>query len=177
MPGPLPQPQRRRRNAPTIPTTELPAAGRKGAPPRPPKSVTLATAGAAWWRWAWHTPQAAAWSPGDVYVIARRACLEDDLAALADIEAIDWSTLADADWQDPETAHEQLLMLRSMVSGLASLAAGKLAILREARELDDRLGLTPKAMAQLRWRIIDEEAQQAPPAVATAPPTEPGRAG
>jgi len=120
MGGPLPNPNRRRRNAPTIPTTSLPAAGRKGAPPKPPRSIALGDAATAWWRWAWHTPQAAAWSKGDLYVTARRAQLEDAMAESAPA-----------------------------------------SILREARELDDRLGLSPKGMAALRWVIIDAEAAEA----------------
>jgi len=78
MPGPLPKAagQRRRRNAPTIPTTKLPAGGREGQPPKCP--YQLGRAGRAWWTWAWHTPQAAAWSDGDLFALARRARLEDD---------------------------------------------------------------------------------------------------
>jgi hypothetical protein len=121
MPGPLPSPNARRRNAPTIPTTDLPAEGRKGRAPACP--YKLGKAGAAWWRWAWKLPQACGWSPGDLYVVARRARLEDD---------------------------EQTS-----------------ATLREARELDDRLGLTPKGMGALRWRIVEKPAADAPVPAAT----------
>jgi len=114
MPGPLPNATRRRRNAPTIPTTVLPVGGRKGRAPKLPPFARLGDAGRAWWLWAWHTPQAAAWAPGHEGVVARRASLED--------------ALAESD-------------------------GAPLALLREVRELDDRLGLTPKAMAQLRWTI------------------------
>lgn len=121
MPGPLPNPQRVRRNAPTIPTTNLPAGGRKGAAPKPPKWMQLDVAAKAWWAWAWSTPQAAAWSDGDLVTLARRARLEDVLG------------------EDP----------------------ANMAVSREARELDDRFGLTPKGMAALRWKIVadtvDEE--------------------
>jgi hypothetical protein len=81
--GPLPNPNARRRNAPTIPTTVLPAGGRKGPAPRVPATYKLMTAGKAWWRWAWSLPQAAAWDTGSHYALARRAQLEDTLAALA----------------------------------------------------------------------------------------------
>ena len=47
--------------------------------------------------------------------------------------------------------------VRRAVSRLASLATGRLGIMREMRELDDRLGLTPKAMAQLRWTVVAED--------------------
>ena len=84
MPGPLPNPNRRRRNALTIPTTKLPASGRPGAVPKPPAWVQLGDAGRGWWRWAWKTPQASGWGTkaGQEVVVARRASLEDDLAAL-----------------------------------------------------------------------------------------------
>lgn len=81
MPGPLPKPagQRRRNNPPTIPTTELPASGRAGSVPKPPRWIPLGPAGSAWWKWAWKTPQAAAWAPGHEVALARRAALEDDV--------------------------------------------------------------------------------------------------
>jgi hypothetical protein len=76
----------------------------------------LGTAGKAWWAWAWKLPHACAWSAGDLYVVARRARLEDDA--------------------------------RTVTSE------------REMRELDDRLGLTPKGMAALRWRIVEPAAAE-----------------
>lgn len=121
MPGPLPVPGAARRNAPTIPTTALPASGRKGPAPDLPGDVKLGSAGAAWWEWAWHTPQAAAWDAGSLYVVARRARLQDLLESDGEVNA---------------------------------------AMAREIRELDDRLGLTPKALAALRWKIVDDSEVQ-----------------
>ena len=148
MPGPLPKAadQRRRRNAPTIPTTKLPASGRAGAPPESP--YELAEAGAAWWDWAWHTPQAAAWSAGDLYVIARRASFEDYLAALHDIEGLDLCDLLEA---------ENAKAFRFVVQRIAAMATNKLQITKEMREIDDRLGLTPKGFAALRWEVAPDE--------------------
>jgi hypothetical protein len=71
----------------------------------------------AWWVWAWHTRQAAAWDDGALYAIARRARLQDVMESDGEIN-------------------------------------GSMA--REIREMDDRLGLTPKAMAALRWKIVEE---------------------
>lgn len=158
MAGPLPETNRRRRNTPTIPTTTLPAAGRKGTTPRPPKWVELSEAGRAWWKWAWRTPQAAAWSPGDLVAIARRATIEDDLATYRDVQNLDIAELLET------PADDRTKLLEFVMRSLHSLAAGKLAIAREARELDDRLGLTPKAMAALRWKI--EETKPNEPAAA-----------
>ena len=154
MPGPLPNPERVRRNAPTVPTTNLPAGGRRGTAPSAPKSVDLDEAGKAWWKWAWHTPQAAAWSEGDLYVVAHRASLEDDLAALDSIPGV--TALFALSGDD---------LLGGQLKKLASMTAGRTAVLREMRELDDRLGLTPKGLAALRWKIVPEiEEQQAPAA-------------
>lgn len=146
---PLPEPVRRRRNAPTIPTTKLPAAGRDGPVPRPPKTAGLGTAGKAWWRWAWSTPQAAAWDGGATQVVVRRARLEDVLVTLEAVEFLDPPV-------DPDEMAGWLVTVRAAVATLKGLAAGSLSVLREMRELDDRLGLSPKALAQLRWTIGDE---------------------
>lgn len=137
--GPLPDPHARRRNAPTIPTTDLPAGGRVGRVPPLPRRIRLGPAGKAWWRWAWRTPQAAAWDGGGfLELIARRAGLEDDLAALERP-----APPGDVGGFDP---------LFAKIA--AALVAARTPVLREARELDDRLGLSPKGLAALRWRIV-----------------------
>lgn len=160
MPGPLPNPQRSRRNPPTIPTTDLPAGGRKGAVPKPPKWVELGPKGLAWWRWAWRTPQAAAWSSGHEAFVANRASLEDDLAAIdRGVDGVDVRDLVGL--EDQEMAQT----IDFLVRRLHGLAVGRLAVLKECREMDDRLGLTPKSLAALRWRIVAEDD---PPAEAKA---------
>lgn len=148
--GPLPDPKHRHREAPAIPTTSLPVGGRKGDPPTRPAHVELAAAGEAWWLWAWATPQAAAWSAGDLYVVARRAALEDDLATIAQVDNLDALGLVD---EDDEI--ESIRTVRAIISRLAALCSGRLAIMKEMRELDTRLGLTPKGRSDLRWEIVD----------------------
>lgn len=64
-----------------ITTHKLPATGRQGPPPRCP--YTLGSAGRAWWRKAWKTPQACAWNEGHIYTVARRALLEDVLERIS----------------------------------------------------------------------------------------------
>lgn len=150
--GPLPNPQRRRANQPTIATTALPAAGRTGPTPDAPASADLSTAGLAWWEWAWHTPQATAWDAGSLYVIARRASLEDDLATMGHLESLDAIDLLRA---------EDARAFRELVTRLSALAGGRLKVCSEMRELDKVLGLTPKAMADLRWSIDKTEAPAA----------------
>lgn len=146
MPGPLSDPNRRRRNTPTIPTTALPADGFRGRVPRCP--TPLGPAGRAWWKWAWRTPQAAAWSAGGLYALAHRASLEDDLAARDGAASIDLTDLL----VGPDAA-DAADALKAMVASLASLATGRVSILREIRELDTAFGLTAKGMAALRWTI------------------------
>lgn len=125
MPGPLPNPNARRRNQPTKPSSDLPRGGRRGAVPKCPYS--LGDAGKAWWVWAWRLPQAVKWDEGSLYFVARRAQLED--------------------------AHAEEL---------------KGTVLKEMRELDNRLGLNPKAMGELRWSIAGEpESERAGLAVVT----------
>jgi hypothetical protein len=128
--GPLPTGTAIRRNKPTIPTTNLPAAGRTEPVPDPPALYELGDKALDWWGWAWRLPQACGWSDGDLFVVARRALLEDDLTQV-----------------DPGQA--------------------RLQVMREMRELDDRLGLTAKGLAALRWKITDDEA------TATGKPTAP----
>ena len=151
--GPLPNEKSRRRNAPTIPTTELPVSGRKGRPPSLPKAYNLRKPGAEWWKWAWSTPQATAWDKGALYVVARRAQLEDDLDLIDQpLEAKDLGELLGVEEQDV------IRELESIVGRLSAMAGGRSTVLKEMRELDKVLGLTPKAMADLRWKIVEDQA-------------------
>ena len=153
MSGPLPNPQRARRNAPTIPTTDLPVGGRSGRVPPVPSWLKLGRAGSAWWKWAWRTPQAAAWAKGHESFVAKRAQLEDDLAALEQVDGLDVRDLLGL--PDDEAAQT----IDFLVRRLHGLAAGRLSLVKECREMDDRLGLTPKSMAALRWRVVDTPAE------------------
>lgn len=148
MPGPLPTENPRRRNQRTIPTTNLPISGRSEPAPPVPEWIELGAAGRAWWEWAWSTPQAAGWGvgAGQEAVIARRASLEDDMAALADVEGLDL-----LDVLDEEVASK----FKAVITRLAALVGGRIALMREMREVDTKLGLTPHALAALRWKIVE----------------------
>lgn len=150
MPGPLPTGDAVRRNAPTIPTTNLPAAGRTAPVPDLPALYELGGRGLDWWAWAWRTPQACAWDDGSLFMVARRAQLEDDLHALEHIDL-------DLEFLVGEDPSEAAWNLKLLIGKLKAMAGGKLAVAREMRELDDRLGLTPKGLAALRWKIVAEE--------------------
>lgn len=161
--GPLPKPdgQRRRRNAPTIPTTALPLGGATSSPPKVPSFVPLGDAGKAFYRWAWRTPQAAAWHAGMALVVARRAQLEDDLAALAAVEGLDLTDLEPTERGDN---------LADLIKRVAALATGRVQVLRLMLDLDRQLGLTPKAQADLRWSIDADSAAAEPDTGAGEPP-------
>ena len=144
--GPLPSNNARRRNAPTIASTVLPAKGRVGKAPVCP--YELGEAGARWWKWAWGTPQASQWGEGSLWFVARRAVLEDELAV--------------REFGEDRVALEDLLMpadedaLKAVQFALDTLkkaATGQVSLMREMRELDNRLGLNPKAMLDLRWQV------------------------
>jgi hypothetical protein len=120
MPGPLPDPSRRRTNASVIPTVDLPRGGLAALGAKaPPLPKGMGRKASAWWRWAWKTPQAVGWGVGAgmEQLVERRARLED--RQTTDISTRD-----------------------------------ELALQRQMLDIDDRLGLTPKGMAALRWRIV-----------------------
>ncbi|MCA1569323.1 MAG: hypothetical protein LC798_03165 [Chloroflexi bacterium] len=160
--GPLPTKAPRRTNQPTIPTTKLPAGGFKGRMPKCP--YTLGDRGKAWWRWAWHTPAAAAWSSNDLYALGRRAQLEDDLAAL-ELPELDLAEFLDVDESDA------LKHLAEAIKRLKSLAGGRTSIQKVMAQHDKQFGLDAKAMADLRWRI--EEEKLAPKPASGDHPEEP----
>jgi hypothetical protein len=147
--GPLPKPGARRRNEPTIPGAVLPAEGREGDVPECP--LRLGESGARWWAWAWSTPQASKWDGGSLYFVARRALLEDHAAALDFADELDLADLFAADDSDARDRVEWALSL------LKRSATGEVALMKEMRELDNRLGLNPKAMLDLRWSIAPSE--------------------
>lgn len=164
--GPLPTGEAARRNKPAIPTTQLPASGRKGRVPKAPVTYELGPAAKDWWAWAWHTPQACGWDDGQLFTVARRAQLEDDLVALAKVD-VDIAELLGLDKSD---ATQQL---ESLISQLKSLAGGRIAVIQKMNDLDATLGLTPKGREALRWKIVADEE----PVKATGPAAPTGRKG
>jgi hypothetical protein len=162
--GPLPSANARRRNAPTIPTNELPEKGRTG--PIPGCPYELAAAGERWWKWAWKLPQATKWDDGALYVVARRALLEDHAAALDFSDELDLGDLFDLEGND-----EAKRKVEWALSTLKRSATGEVALMKEMRELDNRLGLNPKAMADLRWSIA-ADAKPEPVTLAAVVPIE-----
>lgn len=75
------------------------------------------------------------------------------MAAVGEFEGVDFAEVLGAE------RSEVLRKLEWCVRRLQSLAGGKLAIAREARELDDRLGLTPKGRLALRMTIVETDTE------------------
>lgn len=143
MPGPAP-----------TPATALPPGGRRGRAPKCP--YELGAAGETWWRWAWKTPQASQWDTGSHYLIGRRAQLEDSLAALDQFDpgALD-EFFRSLDLSGDEAVWDAISGLGRIIGRLQALAGGRLAIVQKMAELDDRLGLNPRALAALKWAVTN----------------------
>lgn len=97
-------------------------------------------------------PQATAWDDGALYGLARRAQLEDDIRSLDDAEGLDLAELLEI-----EEDRDAVRRLEQVIRKLKALAGGRVSVMREMRELDNRFGLNAKAMADLRWSIAREE--------------------
>lgn len=161
--GPAPTGRARRRNTPTIPTKQLPAAGRPGRAPAVPKGYELGTTGRSWWLWAWKQPQAVHWDHGHIYAVARRARLEDLIASIDQDDVDLQAVLTDALGITAEvvgTAESVADRVESLIRGLRAVAGGAAALYRQAGELDKVLGLTPKAMVDLRWELVAQPGDQ-----------------
>jgi len=132
MPGasyPKPDAERRNRNPAEYGWTDLPATGRQGPPPPMPDVVDYSEL-ADWWADLWSSPQAAAW----------------------DQTGRTLHGLLHAKWLLTEVEVVERNGLELAVPG-----APRAAILAEMRQIEDRHGLNPKAMLQLRWRIVDAD--------------------
>lgn len=183
--GPVPKPDgtRRRRNA-TVAMTPLPPSGRKGRPPRWPllddvvltARRDLALRKADDLELALLEPnlkgraKVAAEKKADT---AREAALilTKQLEAQQQIEGELWREL----WKTPQAVMwQQLAWTREVaqyVRWKSRAEAGDLDAAKEARQLADRLGLTPLAMLRLRWKIADpDEGTATPPARKKAAP-------
>lgn len=159
IPGPLPGENTRRRNAPTIKPNILPARGRTGRAPKIPERYQLAEAGLAFWKRAWKLPQATKWDDGAVDAVARRAQLEDYAAAVELVDTVDLEAIFMS--SDDEELRQQLRNLEWALGKIRSLATGAVGLMKQMDALDDRLGLTPKSLAQLRWTIEEKPARKA----------------
>lgn len=173
--GPAPKPNARRRNA-TVAMTELPADGRQGAPPPWPLlgDIVLQTKRDT----AQRTADELELSLAEPTLTGRRraaaqrkadatrqaaAILTAQLTAQERVEAELWTQL----WALPQAAQwERAGWTREVaqyVRWKARAEQGDLDAAKEARQLGDRLGLTPLALLRLRWRVGEDETTEARP--------------
>lgn len=174
--GPAPKPNARRRNA-TVAMVELPAAGREGPPPVWPllADIALQTQRDSAQRSADELELALA----EPDLVGRRrtaaqrkadtareaaAILTAQLAAQERVEAELWAQL----WKLPQAVEwERAGWTREIaqyVRWKGRAEQGDLDASKEARQLADRLGLSPLALLRLRWRVTaDDEERGARP--------------
>ncbi|MGR3870973.1 hypothetical protein ACUXZZ_20565 [Streptomyces graminifolii] len=167
--GPAPKPTARRRNA-TVAMVTLPAAGREEPPPGWPLLADIAM----------QTQRDSAQRASDDLELAlaeptltvrqrsalqRKADTAREAAAILTaqldtqerVEGELWEQL----WALPQAVEwERAGWVREVaqyVRWKARAEQGDLDASKEARQLGDRLGLTPLAMLRLRWAVADEE--------------------
>lgn len=166
MPGPPPNPNRRRRNA-TVAMTKLPAEGRQGDPPPWPLPADVSLQ-AKLDQLNDQIDEVAAAAEGTdrAAKIAHRRLLSLQLRAdvlTAEIEVGQqqekelWAQL----WATPQAvAWERLRWTRDVAQYARwkiRAELGDLDASKESRLLSDRLGLNPLALLRLRWEIAADE--------------------
>lgn len=175
-PAPKAADQRRRRNA-TVAMVELPAAGREGPAPRWPLLPDVAmTARRDEAQRKLDELELALCEPelkGRAKATAQRkadaarqeaAILAAQIQAQEAVEAELWAEL----WALPQAVEwERLRWHREVAQYVRWKAKAEQADLdaaKEARQLGDRLGLTPLAMLRLRWEVVAESTGARKPA-------------
>lgn len=128
--------------------TDLPAEGRLGPPPKLPQLGGWCEQTRDAWAELWSSPQATAW---------------------------DQTGRTMHGWA---VAHHELHRdLYYDDNGKPIQPPNKTALLAEMRQIEDRHGLNPKAMLQLRWRIVEDEPEVSAPVVKTRRTASAGRRG
>lgn len=182
--GPEPSGHARRRNA-TVAMTKLPAEGRTDPPPRFPLGSDLvlrARLRVARERQAeLEDAVDAGRKIGEAKIDAARErvlVLEEVIAgqdeAEAELWAELWATPQAVEWYRQKWTREVAMYVRWSVRA----GGGDLDAAKEARQLADRLGLTPMALLRLRWQIVrdevaDQRTQRTQTAAAPASPPRP----
>ncbi|WP_329177825.1 hypothetical protein [Streptomyces sp. NBC_01477] len=172
--GPAPKPNARRRNA-TVPMVELPATGWDGPLPAWPllPDVVLSTRRDTAQRKADDLElslQEPELSARQRAALTRKldgareeaTILAAQITAQERVEAEVWTEL----WRLPQAQEwDRQRWVREVaqyVRWKARAEQGDLDAAREARQLGDRLGLTPLAMLRLRWRVAEDESAERP---------------
>lgn len=175
--GPAPKhPDRRARTNATVAMTRLPAAGRTGRAPAWPLDADLATETAILLGKrqvkALEDDLDSAGTARDRAAIRRK--LQRATTTLAEAQAMKaflakherklwgdvWKTPQATQWEKLGWTREVAQYVRHKVKG----EGGSLDDAKEARQLSDRLGLSPLALLRLRWEIADAAAANTAPA-------------
>ena len=168
--------QRIRRNK--VPgAIQLPAVGRSGAAPDFPLGPDLNTKAALqvaesklesleWKRAEGQQVSEQTLTRAEEKVARLRMVIENQRESELELWEKLWATPQAVEWEALAWLDEVALYTRWMVLA----ASGDLAAGKEARQYADRLGLTPLAMARLRWEIAFDAGQQSG---APTPPTAP----
>ncbi|MDT0477389.1 hypothetical protein RM863_35235 [Streptomyces sp. DSM 41014] len=175
--GPAPKPGGARRRNATVAMTPLPAGGRKGRPPKWPlqddvvltarRDIALRKADDL--ELALLEPNLKGRAKANAEKKADSAreaalILTKQLEAQQAVEAQLWREL----WATPQAVMWQKLSwtreVAQYVRWKSRAESGDLDAAKEARQIADRLGLTPLAMLRLRWTIADSNDAAAAPA-------------
>jgi hypothetical protein len=159
--GRPPSPNRRRRNA-TVPTVPLPVGGRPGAVPAWPLGADIVTR--ARLRVAEdkveHLEQQIAGGKPVQQQLMRVQERVAELRMVVDIQSERELELWRELWVTPQAVAWERLGWNRTVAQFARWEvlgeSGDMDAAREARQLSDRLGLTPLSMLRLRWEVVDE---------------------
>lgn len=165
-PAPKPADQRARRNA-TVAMTKLPAEGRKGRTPAWPLGGDLATETKIFelQQQIKQIEDDAEWETSARERSAQRRRLARANKQIAEAKAMKshlaknekllWAEL----WKTPQATQWQKLgwnrEVAQYVRHKVKAEGGSLDDAKEARQLSDRLGLSPLALLRLRWEIAD----------------------
>lgn len=159
--GPAPNPNRRRRNA-TVPMVPLPATGRSGCAPPWPLGADIVTR--AKLQVAEDKVEELGWKLAEGKPVQSQLTRAKErvaeLQAVVDIQYERELELWRELWRLPQAvAWERLLWLREVAQYVRWKVLGEsgdLDAAKEARQLADRLGLSPLALLRLRWEIVDQ---------------------
>lgn len=177
--GPPPKPHRRRQNA-TLPMVSLPSSGRKGktpAWPLGPDTITMSKLQVARDRLTeLESDDEIQMSDARITRARERVAFLEQLTAIqAESELALWREV----WATPQAVQWERLQWTRTVAQYVRWSVhgenGNLEAAKEARQLADRLGLSPLALLRLRWEIVDMPGRPStaaePPPAATGPGT------
>ena len=149
MPGPAPDPNALRRDRPSDKDgwTSLPLEGRNGVAP-------------AWPLRTWVETTAHLLNDDDLSAADKKLPMGRDAIRADEREAAIWAELWTIPqavvWERKKSVHDVALYTRFMFAA----ESGDMKAAAEARQWNDRLGLNPKAMLSLRWKIATDEVSE-----------------